>query len=530
MTKTIADELAKKQKQISVAEFFEKNRHLLGFANKSQALLTSVKEAVDNGLDACEEAKILPEIKIQLKELGSDIFKLTVEDNGPGIVKKQMGRIFGRFLYGSKFGANKQARGQQGIGISSVVLYAQLTTGKPATIISKTGEGKPAHKFIMHIDTKQNESEIVSSEIINWAKPHGTKTEFILQGKYILQRQSVPAYVKETAIVNPHAKIVYIGPDGKQISYPRVTEKLPKEALSIKPHPHGIEHGILKRMLGATTARAVKGFLTKEFDKVGAGAAKEILTIAGLDPKLFPKSLNADQISALLKGMQDATIMSPSTNCLSPIGAETLKKSLDSEYDIEFSHAITRPPTVYKGTPFQIEVAIGYGGELNKEGSVIIGRFANRVPLLYQEGSCAITKAIKKVSWKPYGLNQASGGGTPQGAAIILVHMASVWVPFTSEGKEAVAGYPDIDKEIRLALQECGRKLQHYVSKQRKAAMEKAREEIFKKYAGELAIAVSSLTKKPKEAIHKKLIAIAEKNLEALNGNAGAEDESGGEK
>tara|TARA_Y100000310_G_C20686329_1_gene819261 strand:- start:668 stop:2251 length:1584 start_codon:yes stop_codon:yes gene_type:complete len=516
---TIAEELAKKQKQVSVAEFFEKNRHLLGFANKQQALLTSVREAVDNALDACEEANILPEIIVKLKELKPNTFSLSVEDNGPGITKVQVPRVYGRFLYGSKFHELKQSRGQQGIGISSVVLYAQLTTGKPTTVTSKTKKGASANRFVMHIDTKRNEPEVLSEEKLDWDKKEtGIKVEFTLQGKYVIKQQSVPEYIRQTAIVNPHAKVVYHGPEGK-VTYPRVTEKLPKEPKTIKPHPYDMEHGVLKRMLKVTKARTVKSFLTTEFDKVGAGTANEIITIAGLDPKVMPRYLNADQIEVLLEGMQQAKIMAPSTDCLSPIGAEILRKSLESEYDLEFAQAITRPPAVYKGTPFQVEVAIGWGGELTKEGSVKVVRFANRVPLLYQQGACASTKAVGGVSWKSYGLEQTSGA-LPRGPAIIIVHIASVWVPFTSEGKEAVASYPAIIKEAKLALQECGRKLQLFIGKRRRAALEKEREETFKKYAGEVANAVSSLTGKPAENIKKKLIKIAEKNLDEMNGDS----------
>jgi len=348
----IAEELAKKQKQVSVAEFFEKNRHLLGFANPTQSLLTAVKEAVDNALDACDESKILPEIRIVLKEEKDGVYHLTVEDNGPGIVHEQIGSIFGRFLYGSKFGSNKQSRGQQGIGISSVVLYAQLTTGKPAIITSVIGKGREAHQVEMHIDTKKNEPEIHRDESIEWNKERGTKIEFTMKGKYIMTQQSIPKYIKYTSIVNPHAQIEYVDPEGNKILFPRVTEKLPKEAKSIRPHPYDMEHGVLKRILGATKARNVKSFLTNEFDKVGAGTATEILRIANLDPKILPKLLHSDQVEALLEGMQKAKIMSPSTDCLSPITAEILKKSIEAEYDVEFAHAITRPPAVYKGTPF----------------------------------------------------------------------------------------------------------------------------------------------------------------------------------
>ena len=507
---TIASELAKKQRAISVAEFFEKNRHLLGFANKAQALLTAVKEAVDNSLDACEEANILPDILIELQELRRNRFKLIIEDNGPGIVKKQIAPIFGKFLYGSKFQSvgGKQARGQQGIGISSVVLYAQLTSGKPTTIFSRVSPKDPAYKFKLHIDTKTNEPEIVSSEETDWTKEHGTRIEFELEARYQESKQSVPEYIKQTAIINPHANIIYIGPDKKKVEFPRVTEKLPKKARKIKPHPHGVELGILKRMLKATTARSLKSFLTKEFDKVGSGTAEEIIKKAELDPKILPRLLTGEQMEKLIDAIQATKIMKPSLDCLSPIGAATLKKSVEAEYDIDFVHAITRPPSVYRGMPFQIECAIGYGGSLNPEGRASLMRFANKVPLLYQQGACAITKAVSDIKWKLYGLQQ-SGNSLPNGPAVILVHMASVWVPYTSEGKEAIANYPAITKEIKLAVQECGRHLQKYLSKKNKAALEAAKKEKFKGYAQELAVALAKLTGAKVEEIHKQLVEIA---------------------
>lgn len=508
-----AQELAKRQRAISVAEFFEKNRHLLGFDNPIRALLTTVKEAVDNSLDACEEAEILPEIFVQVKEIGTNRFKIIVEDNGPGIVKKQIGPVFGKLLYGSKFQTfgGKQGRGQQGIGISAAVLYSQLTTGKPAKVLSKISPKKPAELFRIKINTKINEPEIISSETADWNKDHGTRIELELEAKYMEKRASVSEYIKETAVVNPHASIVYVDPKGQKLKFPRVTDKLPKKPKQIKPHPYGVELGILQRMLKETSARTLKSFLTTEFDKVGSGTADEILKNAGnLDGKILPRLLTLEQADALLKGMQGTKIMSPSTDCLSPIGADVLKKSLETEYDLEFAYAITRSPTVYRGNPFQIEVAIGYGGELVKEGAVNLIRFANKVPLLYQQGACAITKAVTSIDWKKYGLQQ-SAGNMPQGPAIILVHMASVWAPFTSESKEAIAHYPEIIKEIKLALQEAGRALQLFVGRRAKRELAKKKEEMFKNYGIELASALAELTKKNKEKISKLILKVAEK-------------------
>ncbi|MCK4521165.1 MAG: ATP-binding protein, partial [Nanoarchaeota archaeon] len=164
----IAEELAKKQRDISVAAFFEKNRHLLGFDNKRKALLTVIKEAVDNSVDACEEADVLPEISIELIDLGNDRFRVIVEDNGPGIIKKQIPPVFARLLYGSKFHKLSQTRGQQGIGISAAVMYSQLTTGKPSKITSKIKNKPEAHYYELHIDIAHNKPDILKDESTKW--------------------------------------------------------------------------------------------------------------------------------------------------------------------------------------------------------------------------------------------------------------------------------------------------------------------------------------------------------------------------
>jgi DNA topoisomerase VI subunit B len=523
-------------KSVSVAEFFEKNRHLLGFNNPAKSLLTSVKEAVDNSLDAAESNGILPGITVIIEEVKAGRFKLIVEDNGPGIDKKHLLRAFGKLLYGSKFQTTggKQGRGQQGIGISSVILYGQLTSGKPAVLISKTKKDAQAHMFVMGIDVKNNEPEIVSDESFDWGeKKHGIRIAVEMEAKYVEHKQSVLEYIKQTAIVNPHAQITYVDPKGQKLEFPRVSEKLPIKAKIIKPHPRGVELGVLKRMLKATSARTIKSFFTKEFDKVGGGTANEIIKIANnaiddenkklpeadkikqIDGKFSPKYLTADQVEKLLLGMQNAKVSRPSLDCLSPIGGDLLKKSLESEFDLDFAHTITRPASVYRGNPFQIEVGIGYGGELDKEGSVKLIRFANKVPLLYQEGACALTQAVKKMNWKPYGLSQSSGS-FPTGPAVIIIHMASVWVPFTSESKEAVSSYPSITKEAKLAIQECARSLQRFIGRKRRSEIEAKKREIFKAYAKEVAEAVVSLNsedayKLTKEEVDKKTVPVIKK-------------------
>ncbi len=490
--KQTAVELAKKQREISVAEFFERNRHLLGFDNKRKALLTVVKDAVDNSLDACEEAGILPEIQVEIIDMGNDRFRVKVEDNGPGIVKAQIPKIFAKLLYGSKFHTMKQGRGQQGIGISAAVLYAQLTTGRTAKITSKIGKNEEAHYYELRIDTKTNKPEIVVDDRKSWKKDHGVKIELDIEATYQKGDQSVDAYMKETAIVNPHATLIYTTPKAEQFVFARASNNLPKEPKSIKPHPYGVELGIMQKMLKITECRTLQSFLTKDFSRVGSGTAKEICDKAGLSSSMKPHDLNLAHIEKLMDGIKNTKIIAPSTDCIVPIGSELLEKGLKKEINAEFYASITRSPTIYRGIPFVIECAIAYGGEQNKEHSIKLLRFANRVPLLYQQSAGSIFKGVVQTNWRSYGLSQ-SGGSLPHGPVTLAVHIASVWPPFTSEAKEAIAHYPEIIKEIKLALQECGRKLGSYIHKKKRIHAEQQKRSYIEQYIPHVGEALKEL-------------------------------------
>jgi len=316
--------------------------------------------------------------------------------------------------------------------------------------------------------------------------------------------------MKQVAIGNPFADIVFDGPSGK-LKFPRGANELPPLPKEITPHPHGVELGIFRRMLKATKSRTIASFLTNDFSRVGAGTAKEICKLAGIDPKISPKRLEITDTEKIFKAVKKVKLMRPPLDCLSPLGEDLLIKGLKKEFNAEFYAAITRPPEVYRGNPFQIECAVAYGGELPLDSQVELFRITNRVPLLYQEGDCAITKAMLGTDWRRYGL-QKSGRSMPTGPAVILVHFASVWVPFVSESKQAISSYPIIIKEIKLALQELGRRLQRHVSGKRRVEMQQRRKQIFDRYLPEVANAVGKLTSKKPEPILKKLKVIMKKS------------------
>jgi len=469
-----AHESLEKHRSISIAEFFEKNRQILGFDSKTRSLLTCVKEAVDNALDACEEAEILPDIFVTISRVERTRYKISIEDNGPGISEEFIPPVFAKLLYGSRFHAIKQSRGQQGIGISAAVLYAQMTTGKPVKVTSRSSISEDASYFELMIETSTNEPVIVESTKIAWDRPHGTMIEFEVEGAYVRdQRRSVSEYLKETAIVNPHARLHLIEPDGTEMHFERGVNTPPPKPIDAKPHPDGVEIGVLMRMLGATPEKDLESFLKTEFSRIGKKTAETILEAAGLSGTRKPRRLSHANMNRLLDAFREVKLLAPFSDCLSPLGEDLVIKGIEKEYSVDFIATRTRKPRVHAGDPFIIEVALGYGGELPSDNRAKILRYANRVPLLYQQGGCVITRGIEEIDWRRYGIKQVSGG-FPIAPLLIMVHVASTNLPFTSESKDAIADIPVIRSEIELAIKDLGRSLKQFLS--RGEALKKKRE------------------------------------------------------
>ncbi len=596
-----------KQREIAVSEFFAKNRHLLGFDSPQKALLTAIREAVDNALDACEEARIFPEVVVELTELEAtptgqaSRFLVRIEDNGPGIPRGEIGKIFAKLLYGSKFHRLKQSRGQQGIGISAAVMYGQMTTGEPATIVSKQLGGK-AHKLRLFIDTAKNapriDSDVVETDEHWKNKASGTSIEILLLGQYKAGRHGVEAYLRQTGLANPHARVVFkfnkaatkSQPASTEVQdSPRVINVMPREPLEIKPHPHGVELGTLQRMMEDAGKVAVTSFLANNFSRVPAATANEIVVNAGFKPTTLAGSMSRPEVEALYKTLQATKLMAPPTSCLSPIGEEALIKglyalfgdanNLQDDDDLEhlspekvdgkksllsaeqrahadagtlstlveasasttgkkskatataapaagaslppttvvptsieriqlvkdedggdvlvqgenvFVTAVTRPPAIYRGNPFQVECGILYSKSLRSDELAKVFRFANRVPLLYQASACAMTKSVVAAPWRSYEVQQ-SKGALPTGPLVVLVHIASAWVPYTSESKEAIAHYPEVLKEMRLCVMEAGRRLQRFLRRRRRELDEVKKRDYITKYLDTIGEALQEI-------------------------------------
>ena len=610
---SIAQKMADKQKQISISEFFEKNKHFLGFDTLPRSIITAVKEAVDNSLDAAEEARILPDMIIRISKVKGekDVLELAVEDNGPGIPRASLEKAFGRLLFGSRFHSIRQTRGQQGIGITGVVMYSQLTTGKPTHIISKIKSEATAATLSIGIDTrknratKSNEDRIASTWSDGRDKEHGLSITTQMKAKYQRGKQSVFQYLRMTSIVNPHADIILIDPDGEKHHFPRATEKLPKIVDAIKPHPQGIELGQLQRMLRETNEPTLQKFLQNEFSGVSkTGSVPELCELSGLEHKRKPNLIKPDGIKALLEAfngergylrrymvvdgrhkylekrgrackpgeriakqlerdlvsalngkmlsdtvsivkertdwycdesLEDmlawmqkkigvgpydedaakkwakyvrhewdprvnllpARLYPPPVNCLSPIEELLIKKGLSKTIDSRFVTTLTRQPMVSQGNPFQVEVGLIFGGGMQADNAVEVLRFANRVPLMYQQGGCLLTKSIESVDWRQYGLEQSGGKGVPKGPAAILIHLASTNVQFTSEAKEALADNEEVFNEIRKAALDLGRGLRRHLEKRKKMAKVREKFELINDILPAIAEKSAAILDKP---------------------------------
>ncbi len=570
-----AEEMSARQREVSVSEFFVKNRHLLGFDNPRKSLLTTVKEAVDNSLDACEEAGILPDIAVIIEDLEprrpanakESTYRVTIVDNGPGIVRRQVENIFGRLLYGSKFHRLKMSRGQQGIGISAAGMNGLITTGRPMVIVTKPGPKQAAHHIELAMNTKTNRAEVTHDEETADFPPErlrtlsvgtrqlsnegvylpadsfrtGTCVSIELKGKYQRGRGSVEEFLELTAIANPHARIIFVPPSrtvqddegdllpgtsaaaaakskadqpaqttetGGVTVFPRGVSDLPPETKEIQPHPKGIELGILLQMVKeyeATEGGTLYDFLQKRFCRISSSTASKFCQAIGVTSRTKAADVEPRQIERLFKVFEDERLSPPPTDCLAPIGVRQLLAGMLKGVKAEFYAASTREASVYRGRPFQIEAAIAFGGDLPGDQAARVIRFANRVPLLFQQSACSSFKAVEETPWKNYQLQQPRGS-PPVGPLVIMIHMASVWVPFTSESKEAIADYDEIRKEMKLALMECGRKLGTYLRKRQKMRRESERRDVFERYIGEIAKAINAISGEETQRIYDALL------------------------
>ncbi|MDD3160230.1 MAG: DNA topoisomerase VI subunit B [Candidatus ainarchaeum sp.] len=490
-----AEKLNKEFKEHSVAEFFKKNKQMLGFYGPVRTLTMVVHEYVTNSLDACEETGILPDIDVKIDELGKEYYEVTVTDNGPGISQENVGKAFGKLLAGTKFHRLIQSRGQQGIGCSGCTMLSQMTTGKSSKIITGQKGKKPISLEIM-IDPKSNSPKITNfKELEKQFQGTAVQAKF----KEVIYRDSEQGpleYLKRTAVANPHCQITLRDPSGQKITFKRTSTKLPEASQEVKPHPKGVSADEILNMAKITKARTISGYIINDFDRTGAKSLEEIRKKVNFDLNKDPAKITWEEAEEIAKAFKSIDFIAPSTDALRPIGEDQIKNSLYSIVKPEFLTVLTRKPAVYSGGfPFQVEIAIAYGGEAGRvltDGTkkFEIMRFANRVPLPFDAGNCALTHAVQGIDWKRYGIKDAENS-----PMTVFINFISVHIPYTGAGKQSVADEEEVLEEVRLALMNTGRRAGIYISHKKKDEENQMKRKMFYKYIPEITKALTEMTK-----------------------------------
>ncbi len=473
-------ELFEEFKELTASEFFRRNKQMLGFSGKIRSLTIVFHELITNSLDACEEAGILPEITIELKKLGKEHYLLKHADNGPGIPEDYITKVYCQMFAGSKF-RNIQSRGQQGLGCSGCVLLSQMTTGQPVKVRSryKDGETLKGIEMTLKLDVKNNTGIILNKKEFETDRTgSGIEIEF-KDVSYSMSEQGAYEYIRRTVIGNPHAKIIFKDPTGNKYTFERATDQIPPLPKEVLPHPKGVTADDIINLCRTSNKKRFKNLLMDSLSRVSSAKVQEVEDATGIDMKKRPKSITWKEAEAVVNQFDQMKFMAPPTNGLKPIGDEQIEKGINEILLPEFSTAITRKPQAYRGgVSFIIEAGIAYGGNAGRlvgnQRKAEIMRFANRVPLTFDQGSCAITEALKSIDWRRYGVRDLDNAPIS-----VFVNIISTNVPYLSTGKQSVAPEPEIVKEIRQATMKIARRLEKYIRTKRAAKNEEMRAKIF---------------------------------------------------
>ncbi len=485
-----------KFRSLSAAEFFYRNKEIAGFSNPARAIYQTVRELVENALDAADSHGILPVVKVSISSdvipERPDVYLISVEDNGIGIPPDNIPQAFAQLLYSSKY-VLRQSRGMFGLGAKMAVLYGQLTTGRPVEVVSSTINSSRIYFFRLAIDVKENRPIVLHRGSFkkegDW---HGTMVKLFIEGDWNRAKPKVYEYLKRTAIIAPYASIIFKDPSGNVVYFERSTTLMPRPPKEVKPHPHGVDMEQLKMLIHSTTAKTLKEFLIKEFQGIGEITSTTFLDTVKIDPAKDPKSLSNDEIELLVKSLKEYNgFKPPRADHLSYLGEEIIKTGLMTILKPEFVTAKTRKPRVYEGHPFVVEAGLAFGGDIPPSEEPVLLRFANKIPLLYDESTDVAWKVIEpktgSINWDAYEVKWPA-------PLVILVHICSTKIPYKGVGKESIADVPELEKEIESCIRDVARELKSYIIRKRKETEEAEKAIEIVKYIPDVATSLSAIT------------------------------------
>lgn len=463
----------------STAEYFAKNLQQVGFSSPVKAVLTTLKESVDNSLDACEEHGILPELFVSIQKVGKgssrnvDLIEVVVEDNGPGLDEKDLPKVFGEYLASSKFGRGQCSRGQQGIGISAATTWAQLTNAAGVKVTTKLKGKRKALKAYVDVDIRGNRGVLKGKESVDWEKASGTKVEFRIDGRVQVNGDGgILTYLEGTTLVNPHLTLHYRLPDQEWVTVERVSEDVPQVPAPTLPHPHTMKLGEFITHGGLYGKMTFGRFLKTGFSRVTDSSLRDFVK-GGMPKGYINRAITAfsdQEYKKAFQVIQATPLTNPTTRSVLTVGEDALAKSIQRLGEVDFFSVVTRKPRICDFKPVVVEVALARFIDRGENDSPVqVLRFANRVPLQFDKGACAITKAIESVNWKSYGLQQQRNA-VPVGPYVFAVAVTSPFIKFKNASKETIDASDDLVEEIRLALMRAGQKLSRHIKKEAKEA------------------------------------------------------------
>jgi len=463
-----SDDIPVEYSDVSTSEFFYDNMAMLGFSSPAKALMMSVKELVDNSLDSCADIEVLPNIELSIRDADGDVLELRVRDNGSGIPDDHVEEVFTGLLYGSRFGVLRQTRGQQGMGVSAVVMWSQKHVAHPVEVVTSTEDESKARSY--HISTEDKGGEPKTERKGN-VDNFGTGTEIVVKMKANWRnRKKIEEYIRGTSLANPSLRMEYTregctSVEDATMVYERSSDKAPSKPEAIDPHPHSIDIGSLERMCKKTSSYKLRGFLSSDFCTVGPNKADDICAEACIDPEKRPDELTKDEIESIVNVIPEFDFYNPPTDSLDPLGEDLIRSALDEYCNPEYIGVSARNRISIMGHPTIVETGIAYGGDI--DGSEIY-RVGNRVPLVYDSSGCSVTKGVESVDWTLYELDN-DDTGMPKGAVVIFVHVCSTQLHFKNKAKTHLSSKGSLDEEVKLSLQSSGREFSSYLKeKQRK--------------------------------------------------------------
>ncbi|MHA2352714.1 MAG: DNA topoisomerase VI subunit B [Candidatus Thorarchaeota archaeon] len=471
--------------ELSVSAWFYRNRTIAGFDNPARSLYVSIRELVENSLDACEDERVLPEVSVLLKReddqdevhdvlsSGPEIFELVIKDNGKGMRKEDIPVLIGKMLTGTKF-TLKQSRGTFGLGGSLALLYGQVTTQEPIEVVTGRQGDEFGHRIIMRLDIETNQPVILKEEVIEKSpQEKGTMVSYKLQGDWIRSKRRIVDYFAKTAIIVPYASLLFETPEGEVLRYEGLIDKIPVAPREMKPHPRGIDVELLKKMIGATRTRTMKSFMKSSFQRVGISIAEDFLKYAGLDPEREPSTLEQQELATLMNALAGYDrFLPPSPKSLSPASTDVLAAGIQ-RLSPDFAVFKQRSPNVHEGHTFIVETGVAYGGGL--DSGINVYRFANRIPLLYDERSDVTFRVVRNLNLRNYGLRK-------EDPLVFVMHICSTKIPYKTVGKEYIGDVDIIRREIELGFKDCLREIGEKVRKRDRVHKQRKRENRLTEY------------------------------------------------